>query len=84
MSDLVKVILKSLVIIFFVLAFLLLVWPDLFRKINAFFKKWVSTAAFERELNRTRDIDAQLLSMRKVIGIIAIILALIFALVLFK
>jgi len=87
MTDLVvpvKIIIKCFAIIFLILASLLLVWPGLFIKLNLFFKKWISTAGFERELNRTRDIDAQLLNMRKVLGIIAFVLALIFILILLK
>lgn len=87
MSDLVdpvKIIVKCFIVIFLVLAFLLLVWPDLFVKLNRFCKKWFSTARFEKELNRTRDIDAQLLNMRKVLGFIAAALVLIFALMLLR
>jgi len=87
MTDLavsVKIVLKCFVIICLVLAFLLLICPDVFIKLNLFSKKWFSTARFEQELNRTRDIDAQLLNMRKVLGIIAIVLAFIFILILFK
>lgn len=79
-----KTIVKCLAIICFILAFLLLIWPGLFIKLNLFFKKWFSTARFEEELNRTRDIDAQLLNMRKILGIIAFALALIFVLILLK
>lgn len=86
MTDLVlvKTVIKCFAIICFVLAFLLLIWPDVFIKLNRFFKKWFSTEKFEKELNRTRDIDAQLLNMRKVLGIIAFVLALIFVLTLLK
>lgn len=84
MTEVVKIIVKCFAIICLILAALLLIWPDVFARINRFFKRWVSTAKLERELNRTRDIDAQLLNMRKVIGIIAIVLALIFVLILFK
>ena len=79
-----KIVLKCFAIICLVLAFLLLVWPDAFIRINLFFKKWISTEKFEKELNRTRDIDAQLLNMRKVLGVIAFVLALIFILILLK
>jgi len=79
-----KTVVKSMAIICFVLAFLLLIWPSLFINMNVFLKKWFSTAKFEKELNRTRDIDAQLLNMRKVIGVIALALALVFILILLK
>ncbi|MFH0752945.1 MAG: hypothetical protein V2A70_00080 [Candidatus Omnitrophota bacterium] len=87
MTDLVvpvKTIIKYFAIICLVLAFLLLIWPDAFIRMNLFFKKWFSTDKFERELNRTRDIDAQLLNMRKVLGIISLVLALVFILTLIK
>jgi len=87
MTDLVvpvKIIVKCFAIICLVLAFFLLVWPDAFIRMNLFSKKWFPTDKFEKELNRTRDIDAQLLNMRKVLGIIAIVLALVFILILLK
>jgi len=87
MTDLVipvKIIVKCFAIICLVIAFLLLIWPDFFIKMNLFSKKWFPTDKFERELNRTRDIDAQLLNMRKVLGVIAFVLALIFILILLK
>jgi|GEM_PF-1646077 len=87
MTDLVvpaKIAVKYLAIICCIIASLLLIWPDSFIKLNLFFKKWFSTDKFERELNRTRDIDAQLLNMRKIIGIIAFVLALVFVLTLLK
>jgi len=80
----VKIIVKCFAITCFIIAFLLLIWPDVFIKINLLSKKWFSTAKFEKELNRTRDIDAQLLNMRKVLGIIAFALALVFVLTLLK
>ena len=79
-----KIVLKCLAITCLILAALLLIWPDVFIKLNLFFKRWYSTDKFEKELNRTRDIDAQLLNMRKVLGIIALVLALIFGLILLK
>jgi len=87
MTDLavpIKIIIKCFAIICLILASLLLIWPGLFIKLNLFLKKWVSTDNFEKELNRTRDIDAQLLNMRKVLGIIALVLAFIFMLILLK
>lgn len=87
MTDLVvpvRIIIKCFAIICFIFAFLLLIWPDAFVKLNLFLKKWVSTDKFEKELNRTHDIDAQLLNMRKVIGIIALALAFVFVLILLK
>lgn len=79
-----KIIIKYLAMVCFIIAFLLLIWPDLFAKTNLFSRKWFSTARLEQELNRTRDIDTQLLALRKVIGVIAIVLALIFVLILLK
>jgi len=87
MTDLVvpvKTILKYSAIICFVLAFLLLIRPDVFSRANMYCKKWFSTTKFEKELNRTRDVDAQLLGMRRVIGIIAVALAIIFVLMLLE
>ena len=80
----VKTIVKCLATICIILACLLLIWPNLLIKMNLFSKTWFSTAEFEQKLNRTRDIDTHLLNMRKVLGIIAIALALVFILILFR
>jgi len=79
-----KIIVMWFAIICFVLAALLLFWPDVFVSINRLSKKWFSTAKFERELNRTRDIDTQLMRFRHVLGIIALVLAFIFSLFFLK
>jgi hypothetical protein len=79
-----EIVIKYFTIICLILAALLLIWPGVFVKLNLLCKTWFSTVKLERELNRTRDIDAQLLGMRKILGIACLALALIFILTLLK
>jgi len=71
-------------IVCFVLTTLLLIWPNLFTAANRLSKKWISTAALEKKLNQTHDIDELLMGMRKVMGIILLLLAVIFLLLFFR
>ena len=79
-----KVIAFWLVLVCLVLATLLLIWPNVFMAANRLSKKWVSTDALEKKLNQTHDIDEKLLGLRKILGVILLLLAVIFILLLFR
>jgi len=72
------------VIVGLVLAAFLLIWPNAFLAANRFLKKWISTDSLERKLNQTHDIDKHLMRWRKVIGIIFVVLAAIFMVLLLR
>ncbi|MDD5484012.1 MAG: hypothetical protein PHP98_10275 [Kiritimatiellae bacterium] len=87
MADLVvplKIIAQCLAILCLILAVLLLVCPGVFSRINRVSKIWFPTERLEKELNRTRDIDAQLLKIRRILGVIALALAFVFLLISLK
>ena len=67
-----------------VLTAFLLIWPGVFKAANRLSKKWVSTDALEKKLNQTHDIDEKLLGLRKIMGVILLLLAVIFILLLFR
>ena len=67
-----------------VLTAFLLIWPNVFEAANRLSKKWVSTDALEKKLNQTHDIDEKLLGLRKILGVILLLLAVIFILLLFR
>ena len=71
-------------IVCLVLTAFLLIWPNVFRQANRLSKKWISTDALEKKLNQTHDIDEKLLGLRKILGIILLLLAVIFILLLFQ
>ena len=62
----------------------LLIWPNVFQAANRLSKKWISMDAFEKKLNQTHDIDEKLLGLRKIMGVILLLLAVIFILLLFR
>lgn len=67
-----------------VLSALLLIWPNIFKAANRLSKKWIATDALEKALNQTHDIDEKLLGLRKIMGVILLLLAVIFILLLFR
>ena len=67
-----------------VLTAFLLIWPNIFRQANRMSKKWISTDTLEKKLNQTHDIDEKLLGLRKILGVILLLLAAIFILLLFR
>jgi flagellar biosynthesis protein FlhB len=79
-----KIVATCFAVLCFIITLLMLINPDLFTRINRLFKKWFSTDKLEKELNRTRDIDAQILNMRKVLAMLTIILFFIFLMILLK
>ena len=62
----------------------LLIWPNVFKAANRLSKKWISTDVLEKKLNQTHDIDEKLLGLRKILGVILLLLAVIFILLLFQ
>ena len=79
-----KLIVLCFALVCLVLAALLLIWPNVFKVVNRLSKKWISTDALERKLNQTHDIDEKLLGLRKIMGVILLLLAVIFILLLFR
>jgi len=79
-----KLIVLCFAVFCLVLAITMLIWPNIFNAANRLSKKWVSTDALEKKLNQTHDIDKQLLGLRKIIGIILLLLAAFFVLMLFR
>ncbi|MBU4198350.1 MAG: hypothetical protein KKG09_09015 [Verrucomicrobia bacterium] len=73
---------KLLVLWFAVLCLImtafLLIWPNMLIRANSIFKRWISTESLEKQLNRTHDIDSQLLAWHKIIGLITLLLSVIF------
>ena len=67
-----------------VLTALMLIWPNVFRAVNRLSEKWIAPDAFEKALNQTHDIDEKLLGLRKILGVILLLLAVIFILLLFQ
>lgn len=65
-------------VICLILTAFLLIWPNALIRANQLFKKWIPTDSFEKQLNQTRDIDAQLMAWHKVIGLITLLLSAIF------
>jgi hypothetical protein len=80
----VKIIMLCFALVCLVLTAFLLIWPDAFKAANRLSKKWISTEALEEKLNRTHDIDETLLGLRKILGVILLLLAAIFILLLFR
>jgi len=79
-----KVIVLGFALVCLVLTAFLLIWPGVFKAANRLSKKWVSTDALEKKLNQTHDIDEKLLGLRKIMGVILLLLAVIFILLLFR
>ncbi len=71
-------------IVCLILAAFLLLWPRGLMAANRRLKKWISTESLEKTLNRTRDIDQQLIGLRKVMGVILLVLAAVFLVLLFR
>ena len=79
-----KVIALWFALVCLVLTAFLLIWPNVFKAVNRLSKKWVSTDALEKKLNQTHDIDEKLLGLRKILGVILLLLAVIFILLMFR
>jgi len=79
-----KMIALCFALVCLVLAAFLLIWPNVFKAANRLSKKWISTDAIEKKLNQTHDIDEKLLGLRKIMGFILLLLAVIFILLLFR
>ena len=79
-----KVIVLGFALVCLVLTAFLLIWPNIFRAANRLSKKWISTDTLEKKLNQTHDIDEKLLGLRKILGVILLLLAVIFILLLFR
>lgn len=71
-------------VICLILTALLLIWPNVLIAANQLFKRWISTDFLEKRLNRTHDIDEQLLGMRKIMGFITLLLSIVFILLLIR
>lgn len=65
-----------------ILTAFLLIWPGVLVSTNRVFKKWISTASLEKKLNRTHDVDDELLGMRKIMGYITLLISVILILLL--
>ena len=79
-----KIIAGVITIMCVVLGALLLFWPNALLSANRISKKWVATDKLEEALNRTRDVDAQLMKMRLILGFVLALLALFFVVLIFK
>lgn len=79
-----KVIALWFALVCLVLTAFLLIWPNVFNTANRLSKKWISTEALEKKLNRTHDIDEKLLGLRKIMGVILLLLAAVFIFLLFR
>ena len=79
-----KVVALWFALVCLVLTAFLLIWPNVFIAANRLSKKWVSTDALEKKLNQTHDIDEKLLGLRKILGVILLLLAVIFILLMFR
>ena len=79
-----KVVALWFALVCLVLTAFLLIWPNVFIAANRLSKKWVATDALEKKLNQTHDIDEKLLGMRKILGVILLLLSIIFILILFR
>jgi len=79
----IKLIILCFALVCLVLTAFLLIWPNVFRAVNRLSKKWISTDALEKKLNQTHDIDEQLLRLRKIIGFVLLLLAVVFILLFF-
>ena len=76
-----KAILLSFAIFSFILALLFLIWSNALLRLNQVLQKTISTEGLERLLTKTRDMDNFIMRMRKVLGFVAIILAIILIIV---
>lgn len=65
-----------------ILTAFLLIWPGILVSANRLFNKWISTASLEKKLNRTHDVDDELLGMRKIMGYITLLISVILILLL--
>ena len=79
-----KVIALWFALVCLILTAFLLIWPNVLKAANRLSKKWISTEALEKKLNQTHDIDEKLLGLRKIMGVILLLLAVIFILLLFR
>lgn len=73
-----KVTILSLAVLNLFLSALFLLWSNSLIRVNQVLKKWISTEKIEKALNSVRDIDSQLMNMRKIIGFVCVILAITF------
>lgn len=73
-----KVIALWFAIVCLMLTAFLLIWPNVFKAANRLSKKWISTDVLEKKLNRTHDIDDELLNLRKIMGFMFVLLVVIF------
>lgn len=80
----VKLIILCFALVCLVLTAFLLIWPNIFKSANRMSKKWISTDALDKTLNQTHDIDEKLMGLRKIMGVILLLLAVIFILMLFR
>ncbi|MBU0548739.1 MAG: hypothetical protein KJ838_00215 [Candidatus Omnitrophica bacterium] len=55
-----------------------LIWSNSLMRLNTKLKKWISTEKIEKALNNVRDIDSRIINMRKVLGLLCILLAVTF------
>ena len=69
-----KYLLLVLAVINIFIAFLFLVMPKIFIKINDITKKWIETNKIDQALNNKHDIDSTILKAQKVLGLISLIL----------
>jgi hypothetical protein len=73
-----KISLLVLGMINLIVAFLLLVMPDLFKRLDKTLSRNFSTDKIDEALNKHRDIDSHFLKARKIIGVTGVILGVIF------
>jgi len=73
-----RTVILSLGILNLILAAMFLIWPNSLMRLNTKLKKWISTEKIEKALNNVRDIDSRIINMRKVLGLLCILLAVTF------
>ncbi|NLB60134.1 MAG: hypothetical protein GX806_03555 [Lentisphaerae bacterium] len=79
-----KLIGAVLAIICAMLGVWLICLPRIFASANRLSKVWFATKTWEEKLNRTRDVDRQLMKIRRVLGFILLFLALFFSVLLLQ
>lgn len=73
-----RTVILSLGILNLILAAMFLIWSNSLMRLNTKLKKWISTEKIEKALNNVRDIDSRIINMRKVLGLLCILLAVTF------
>jgi len=73
-----KLIIMVLGILNLIFAALFLLWSNSLIQANKILKKWIATDKITETLNDVHDVDSQIIKMRKPLGFVSLLLAVVF------